>query len=100
MDEAELLERAREVASAEMAKQEQELRERLEKEFPTPTPLPPTPTPSDTPTETPTPSPTRNRDRRHRRACRRPPPRFPTRPTPSFARGTSWSRAPGWLRRC
>lgn len=58
MDEAELMERAREVASAEMAKQEQELRDRLEKEFPTPTPLPPTPTPSDTPTETPTPSPT------------------------------------------
>ena len=54
MDEAELLERAREVASAEMAKQEQELRDRLEKEFPTPTPLPPT----ETPTETPTPSPT------------------------------------------
>jgi len=39
MDEAELLERAREVASAEMAKQEQELRDRLEKEFPTPTPV-------------------------------------------------------------
>ncbi|MEX1287832.1 MAG: energy transducer TonB, partial [Acidimicrobiia bacterium] len=58
MDEAELLERAREVASAEMAKQEQELRDRLEKEFPTPTPLPPTPTPTETPTETPTPSPT------------------------------------------
>jgi TonB family protein len=58
MDEAELMERAREVASAEMAKQEQELRDRLEKEFPTPTPLPPTPTPSDTPTETPTASPT------------------------------------------
>lgn len=58
MNEAELLERAREVASAEMAKQEQELRERLEQEFPTPTPLPPTPTPTDTPTETPTPEPT------------------------------------------
>ncbi len=58
MDEAELLERAREVASAEMAKQEQELRDRLEKEFPTPTPLPPTATPTETPTETPTPSPT------------------------------------------
>jgi TonB family protein len=61
MDEAELLERAREVASAEMAKQEQELRERLEKEFPTPTPLPPTATPTDTPTDTPTPSPTATR---------------------------------------
>jgi len=58
MDEAELMERAREVASAEMAKQEQELRDRLEKEFPTPTPLPPTPTPTDTPTETATASPT------------------------------------------
>jgi TonB family protein len=58
MDEAELLERAREVAAAEMAKQEQELRDRLEKEFPTPTPLPPTETPTETPTVTPTPSPT------------------------------------------
>ncbi|MEE4270892.1 MAG: TonB family protein [Thermoanaerobaculales bacterium] len=60
MDEAELLERAREVAAAEMAKQEQELRERLEAEFPTPTPLPPTPTPTETPepTETPTATPT------------------------------------------
>ena len=57
MDEAELLERAREVAAAEMIKQERELRDRLEKEFPTPTPLPPTPTPTETPTETPTPSP-------------------------------------------
>ncbi len=61
MDEAELLERAREVASAEMAKQEQELRDRLEKEFPTPTPLPPTATPTETPTETPTPSETPTR---------------------------------------
>jgi len=58
MDEAELLERAREVAAAETAKQEQELRDRLEKEFPTPTPLPPTATPTETPTETPIPSPT------------------------------------------
>ncbi len=58
MDDTELLERAREVAAAEMAKQEQELRQRLEKEFPTPTPLPPTPTPTETPTDTPTPSPT------------------------------------------
>jgi TonB family protein len=61
MDEAELMERAREVASAEMAKQEQELRDRLEKEFPTPTPLPPTPTQTETPTETPVPSATPSR---------------------------------------
>ena len=54
MSEDEMMERAREVAAAEMAKQEQELRDRLEKEFPTPTPLPPTPTPTETPTETPT----------------------------------------------
>jgi TonB family protein len=72
MDEAELLERAREVASAEMAKQEQELRDRLEKEFPTPTPLPPTETPTDTPTETPTASPT---------ATMRPPTPTPVPPT-------------------
>jgi protein TonB len=61
MDETELMERAREVAAAEMAKQEQELRERLEKEFPTPTALPPTATPTETPTETPPPTETPTR---------------------------------------
>jgi TonB family protein len=57
MSEQELIERAREVAAAEITKQEEELRKRLEEEFPTPTPIPPTPTPSDTPTPLPTDTP-------------------------------------------
>jgi TonB family protein len=61
LSEEELIEKAREVAAAEITKQEEELRKRLEEEFPTPTPIPPTPTPTDThtpePTETPTPPP-------------------------------------------
>jgi len=54
MSEQELIERAREVAAAEITKQEEELRRRLEEEFPTPTPIPPTPVPTDTPTPLPT----------------------------------------------
>jgi TonB family protein len=70
MSDQELIERAREVAAAEITKQEEELRKRLEEEFPTPTPIPPTPTPSDTPTALPTDTPT-------------PIPPTPTRPTPT-----------------
>ena len=55
LSDEELLEQARIVAEAEIAKQEEELRQRLEEEFPTPTPIPPTPT--ETATETPTPEP-------------------------------------------
>jgi len=64
LSEEELVEQAREVAAAEIAKQEEGLRKRLEEEFPTPTvtPVPPTPTPTETetpePTSTPTPPPT------------------------------------------
>ena len=58
LSEQELIDRAREVAAAEITKQEEELRKRLEEEFPTPTPIPPTPTPSDTPTPLPTDTPT------------------------------------------
>jgi TonB family protein len=56
----ELLERVSQMAEAEVAKREQELRRRLEEEFPTPTPVPPTETPTETPTatETPTETPT------------------------------------------
>jgi TonB family protein len=61
MSDQELIERARDVAAAEITKQEEELRKRLEEEFPTPTPIPPTPTPTETstplPTDTPTPVP-------------------------------------------
>jgi TonB family protein len=70
MSEQELLERAREVAAAEITKQEEQLRRRLEEEFPTPTPIPPTPTPSETPTPAPTDTPT-------------PPPPTPTSPPPT-----------------
>ena len=45
LSEEELIESAREAAAAEIAKQEEELRKRLEEEFPTPTPIPPTATP-------------------------------------------------------
>jgi TonB family protein len=58
LSEEELIESAREAAAAEIAKQEEELRKRLEEEFPTPTPIPPTATPSPTATETPTSTPT------------------------------------------
>jgi TonB family protein len=62
LSDEELIEQAREVAAAEITKQEEELRRRLEEEFPTPTPIPPTATPTDTatpePTDTPTPVPT------------------------------------------
>ena len=58
MSDQELVERAREVAAAEITRQEEELRKRLEQEFPTPTPIPPTPTPTDTPTPLPTDTPT------------------------------------------
>ena len=61
LSEEELIEQAREVAAAEITRQEEELRQRLEEEFPTPTPIPPTATPTDTatpePTDTPTPVP-------------------------------------------
>ncbi len=68
LSDEELIEQAREVAAAEITKQEEELRKRLEEEFPTPTPIPPTPTPTDTetpePTETSTPRRPRPRFRR------------------------------------
>jgi TonB family protein len=54
MSEDELLERAREVAAAEIVRQEEELRQRLQEEFPTPTPIPPTWTPTETHTPVPT----------------------------------------------
>jgi TonB family protein len=52
MSEEELIEQARAVAAAEIVKQEDALRKRLEQEFPTPTPIPPTPTPTETATPT------------------------------------------------
>jgi TonB family protein len=60
LSEEELIEQAREVAAAEILKQEEGLRKRLEEEFPTPTstPVPPTPTPTETETPEPTLTPT------------------------------------------
>jgi TonB family protein len=52
-EEEALLARAAEMADAEVARQEAELRQRLEEEFPTPTPVPPTETPTETPTPVP-----------------------------------------------
>ncbi|MCJ7753717.1 MAG: energy transducer TonB, partial [Thermoanaerobaculales bacterium] len=52
MSEEELIEQARSVAAAEIVKQEEALRKRLEEEFPTPPPIPPTPTPTETVTPT------------------------------------------------
>jgi TonB family protein len=51
-----LLARASVLAEEELARQEEDLRRRLEQEFPTPTPLPPTETPTDTPTATDSPT--------------------------------------------
>jgi TonB family protein len=92
MSDQELIDRAREVAAAEITKQEEELRKRLEEEFPTPTPIPPTPTPPDTPTplptETPTPPPTPTS----------PPPTatpIPPTPTPSVREGDIVVPGPG-----
>ena len=93
MSDQELIERAREVAAAEITKQEEELRKRLEEEFPTPTPIPPTPTPSETstplPTETPTPVPPTPTS---------PPPTatpIPPTPTPSVREGDIVVPGPG-----
>jgi TonB family protein len=52
----ELLARVSELAEAEVARREEELRRRLEEEFPTPTPLPPTATPTATATTTASPT--------------------------------------------
>ena len=96
MSDQELIDRAREVAAAEITKQEEELRKRLEEEFPTPTPIPPTPTATDTPTSLPTdtPTPTRLRPPRRRR-----PPRFRRLRPRRFARVTSSSRVPASIHR-
>ncbi len=59
LSEAELIEQARAVAAAEILKQEEALRQRLEQEFPTATPVPPTPTATETATPLPTGTPTR-----------------------------------------
>jgi TonB family protein len=92
MSDQELIERAREVAAAEITKQEEELRKRLEEEFPTPTPIPPTPTATETstplPTETSTPTATPTT----------PPPTatpIPPTPTPSVREGDIVIPGPG-----
>jgi TonB family protein len=74
MSDQELIEGAREVAAAEITRQEEELRRRLEEEFPTPTPIPPTNTPTPLPaTATP----------------------IPPTPTPSVREGDIVVRGPG-----
>ena len=92
MSDQELIERAREVAAAEITKQEEELRKRLEEEFPTPTPIPPTPTPTNTPTPLPTDTPTSTP------TPTSPPPTatpIPPTPTPSVREGDIVVPGPG-----
>ncbi len=79
MSDDELLERAREVAAAEIVRQEEELRQRLGQEFPTPTRVPPT----WTPTETATPEPTATPSPRPPTATRPPPTATPVPPSPT-----------------
>ena len=94
LSEEELIAQARDVAAAEILKQEEGLRKRLEEEFPTPTstPVPPTPTPTETetpePTLTPTPPPT---------ATPIPPTAtpIPPTPTPSVREGDIVTPGPG-----
>ena len=81
LTEEEMLAQAREVAAEEIAKQEEDLRKRLEEEFPTPTPIPPTPTPTET--ETPTPSPTPTETPVPPTATPLPPTPTPVPPTPT-----------------
>jgi TonB family protein len=91
----ELLARVSQLAEAEVARREEELRQRLEEEFPTPTPLPPTSTPTGTPTSTatetvtPTPAPPTPTS---------PPPTptpIPPTPTPSLREGDIVKAGPG-----
>jgi len=92
MSDQELIERAREVAAVEIAKQEEELRQRLEQDFPTPTPIPPTPTPTETPTPLPTDTPTPTS------TPTSPPPTatpIPPTPTPSVREGDIVVPGPG-----
>jgi TonB family protein len=92
MSDQELIEQAREVAAAEIIKQEEELRKRLEEEFPTPTPIPPTPTSTNTPTPLPTDTPTPTA------TPTSPPPTatpIPPTPTPSVREGDIVVAGPG-----
>jgi len=87
LSDEELIESAREAAAAEIAKQEEDLRRRLEEEFPTPTPIPPTVPPTPTETATPTPPPTSTAVPP---TATRPPPTatpIPPTPTPSVREG-------------
>lgn len=83
LSEEELIEQARAVAAAEIEKQEEALRQRLEDEFPTPTPYPPTPTPS--PTATATATATATPTRVPPTATRVPPTATPVPPSPTPA---------------
>jgi TonB family protein len=90
-----LLERAAEIADAEVARQEAELRRRLEEEFPTPTPLPPTPTPTATPTVTPTPTATATPVPPTPTPVPPTPTPIPPTPTPSVREGDIVAPGPG-----
>jgi TonB family protein len=93
MSEAELIEKARTVAAAEIVKQEEALRKRLEEEFPTPTP---TETATPTPTETATPTVTATATRVPPTATQVPSPTpVPPTATPAVREGDIVSPGPG-----
>ncbi len=87
--------RAAEIAAAEVARQEEELRRRLEAEFPTATPVPPTETPTATPT--PEPDATATPTLPPPTATRVPPTATPVPPTatPSVVEGQIVTLGPG-----
>ena len=92
MSEEELIEQARSVAAAEIMKQEEALRKRLEEEFPTPTPIPPTPTPTETATPTVTATATRVPPTATQVPSATP---IPPTPTPAVREGDIVSLGPG-----
>ena len=92
MSEEELIEQARSVAAAEIVKQEEALRKRLEEEFPTPTPIPPTPTPTETATPTVTATATRVPPTATQVPSSTP---IPPSPTPAVREGDIVSPGPG-----
>ncbi len=92
---AELVEAARAAAEEEIARREDDLRRRLEKEFPTPTPLPPTPTPTEPPTPTPVPTATATPQPTATATPRPTATPIPPTPTPSVREGDIVAMGPG-----
>jgi protein TonB len=94
----ELRDRVSELAAAEVARREEELRQRLEEEFPTPTPQPATETPTETPTDTPTPTETPTALPPTPTPVPATPTPIPDTPTPSVREGDIVDMGPGVIR--